>query len=1166
MARLTTGAPKFKPGGGGPGGGGPPKRPVLVGGGLAVNGNQHKPIAGPSRINPNSIISNRPSSTSIGTAPSIRARPTPTPSPSPAPTTSTTSQSQSRPQIVKPLLPTPPSTQLPQPQAQTQAQSGEEDEEDEEVPSRKVIPAVNVNQRRPIQMPSSKSTNPPPISFAPGSRSVQRSVVSNSGSIDGGSQFKKPTAPVAFSAGGSSSRISPLPPSTPAAASASTSGAKSSTTQQQTTSRLSVTPTPSSANPTRQSSQQKTAPTPIKNPVASSSRPPAATPSKKSQSKQPEKSSSTPSNVQKEVVVAPSKPSSSSSTNNQPQSPSSSAAQTKSKSSSSASVDKAPSPPAPTTDPAKAKAQPRPKPQPTQARSQPQKPTEQSISTPSSARSTRASRRALPPIPSFAAETSTPRSRKNQDVEMQDPEESQLERETDVEVDGGMPRRMTRLSLAKDSNGKGGRETDTEMEDQEDEDEERDELEEDNQDELEDEDEDDISLSGNEETDSGSETDAFIPNDKDAIDEDLVGEALEKESRRQKALSAKSGSKSKSTSKAKKPRSSKATPKNKVPKVKKPESKASLFKKLGVPSKPPSSYLLFAAWIRETKGEEFKAKGMSVTDIAKESGQEWKALSEEGKKKWEDEAKEKKEAWLATKKTWDDEHPEALKEIQEFKKNNPRGSGTDDTENESVASKKRRRVKKPQSKSALLRRLGLPSKPPSSYLLFAAWVRETKGEDFKTKGLDVTAVAKETGREWKALTEEEKKKWEDQAKEKKEEWLKLKETWEDENPEAVKELHEFRRKRNSKDSDADDTDEEGLRKKKSRRTSGTPGEPREKRKKRIPLPGEPLKPLPAYLLWSADQRAKHSDEWKEDKITAPELLSVLATKWKETPEEERRPWRQLHDEKVEEFKKIRAQWEEENPNWEEMEGPAKIPQKRGRKPTLRTVSDDEAEYEQWLMEDPSGAMLERTRLDAASATMEELTSLDWRYGRPSTRTFTLERERNSQKEKAAEERAKIRRGEIVVKEPIKGEPKLSTSSSKKQKKNDPDEEEVSDIESLDGEGQIHRRRPVNDDDSLQSASDQEDDDGASVGTANTGSHFQESRTAIMTRIENGKIVIDESSMNVRLGGDDPEEDAGGMEVVDEAERNKFVNSATGAKKKKGDRWTAAETDAFYRVS
>ena len=129
-------------------------------------------------------------------------------------------------------------------------------------------------------------------------------------------------------------------------------------------------------------------------------------------------------------------------------------------------------------------------------------------------------------------------------------------------------------------------------------------------------------------------------------------------------------------------------------------------------------------------------------------------------------------------------------------------------------------------------------------------------------------------------------------------------------------------------------------------------------------------------------------------------------------------------------------------------------------------------------------------------------------------------------------------------------------------------QEVSEVESLEDEAPVHRRsRTENDNDSLISASDQEnddEDDNASVATTNH--QFQESRTAIRTRIENGRVVIDESSMNVRLGDDDPEEAAGGMETIEEAVSTKFVNSATGSKKKKGDRWTQVETDAFYKVS
>lgn len=64
---------------------------------------------------------------------------------------------------------------------------------------------------------------------------------------------------------------------------------------------------------------------------------------------------------------------------------------------------------------------------------------------------------------------------------------------------------------------------------------------------------------------------------------------------------------------------------------------------------------------------------------------------------------------------------------------------------------------------------------------------------------------------------------------------------------------------------------------------------------------------------------------------------------------------------------------------------------------------------------------------------------------------------------------------------------------------------------------------------------------------------------------NGEIVLDTDTLVVERQSGGTEEDTGSMEVVEETNLTRKVNSGTYGKRKKSSRWDLFETATFYEV-
>jgi len=136
------------------------------------------------------------------------------------------------------------------------------------------------------------------------------------------------------------------------------------------------------------------------------------------------------------------------------------------------------------------------------------------------------------------------------------------------------------------------------------------------------------------------------------------------------------------------------------------------------PKRSVSSYII---WTNENRAKIVKSLGKDagVTDVAKEAGKQWRALTATAKKEYETKADKLKK--------------EYEKDLAAFVK----AGG----EIQARKSKKEKKVKDPNA----------PKRAPSSYML---WLNDSRAKIVNSlpKGAAVTEVAKEAGAQWKKLT------------------------------------------------------------------------------------------------------------------------------------------------------------------------------------------------------------------------------------------------------------------------------------------------------------------------------------------------------------------------------------------------------------------------------
>lgn len=357
--------------------------------------------------------------------------------------------------------------------------------------------------------------------------------------------------------------------------------------------------------------------------------------------------------------------------------------------------------------------------------------------------------------------------------------------------------------------------------------------------------------------------------------------------------------------------------------------------------------------------------------------------------------------------------------------------------------------------------------------------------------------------------------------------------------------------------------------------------------------GKPRRPLSAYLLFVNSVRADRQTQNPEMSLT--QLTSEIAAEWRDLDPAQRTEWeaeaslnRQQYDSALESWKLAHPDGVSLGPEDEsDMETTSEIDdngepvrRKKRRINPLRkphTVSDDEEEYRKQIYEE--GPQLAASRPDPSNVTMADISTVEYKKGRAGPRTFEADRvyKRLVNDRRAAARSAVL--GEHVLGEKANNiSPSPAPAAARVVRTTNGAPVEVDAEEVLDGEEEVVGDQTGDDDDD---ASEPETDaDGTTDGeggasssrrarnkreasVAGTDVSFNENRFAVQTRIVDGKIVIDETSLFANYGNG--EDDRDNMEVVDEREGDRFVNASTYSRKLARNRkWSADETAKFYR--
>lgn len=363
--------------------------------------------------------------------------------------------------------------------------------------------------------------------------------------------------------------------------------------------------------------------------------------------------------------------------------------------------------------------------------------------------------------------------------------------------------------------------------------------------------------------------------------------------------------------------------------------------------------------------------------------------------------------------------------------------------------------------------------------------------------------------------------------------------------------------------------------------------------------GKPRRPLSAYLLFVNSVRTERQAQNPDMPLT--ELTAEMAAEWRELAPAQRTKWeaeaallRQHYDTALDAWKVAYPEGVALGPEDEsDMETTSEIgddgqPVRRkkrritaSRKP--HTVSDDEEEYRKQLYHE--GEQLTASRIDPTNVTMADLSTTEYKKGRAGPRTFEAERvyKRLVHDRRAAAKSAVL--GEHVLGEKVNHASPSPAPAANIIRTTNGVPVATGAEERPDGEEEVVGDQTGDDDDGAETSEVEEsapetDADGTTDGeggamssrrasrkreasVAGTEVSFRENRFAVQTRIVDGKIVLDETSLFANYGNG--EDDRDNMEVIDEREGDRFVNAATYSRKLGRNRkWSADETAKFYR--
>lgn len=236
-----------------------------------------------------------------------------------------------------------------------------------------------------------------------------------------------------------------------------------------------------------------------------------------------------------------------------------------------------------------------------------------------------------------------------------------------------------------------------------------------------------------------------------------------------------------------------------------------------------------------------------------------------------------------------------------------------------------------------------------------------------------------------------------------------------------------------------------------------------------------------------------------------------------------------------------------------------------RRPTRKRTALELLPEEQIPLDDDGEPM----ELNPDSVTMAEL-CMDMGVGRPSTRTeeSVIKAVEWKQKQRLVRQQARERQKERVrlsrktdesVEQPLSNDADgaVNAGGGEREGSQAAPEDEVS----VSAATERLQAAESSNDVVAQAQTEQAADADVIIGSLRTN------RYAAQVRLdENGDIIMDDLSLTVDRH-EAARAEAGGVEyeLVEEAEKDRFVNSLTWSKKLTGQRWSREETDLFYHV-
>ena len=521
------------------------------------------------------------------------------------------------------------------------------------------------------------------------------------------------------------------------------------------------------------------------------------------------------------------------------------------------------------------------------------------------------------------------------------------------------------------------------------------------------------------------------------------------------------------------------------------------------PKRPPSAYQLYMNHIRPAVQEEYPES--MPTDIMKMLAAKWKEESEEAREPYKAEAAAARETWMKESAQRKANEDDADSDIFDDAGDAPSGSAA-----MLKSSGLKAKTPKPRAKSKTPR---AKSKTPQPRAKGAA--AATSADSSMTTAMAVAMIASAAARS---------------------------------NGDAIAGARGPLQGTSNAPSHSQVTD------------SATPKRTQRRKQKQ---PHRPKRPLTAYLLFvrtTASQRHKETPD-----VPMTEITAQIAKEWSSMDSEARKPYEDMAAKLSRKFSEDMEKWKGDFPEeadgklpdalsdeeardlMEELE--TKIMHIKAKNPDddLDNISDEEKEYEARLL--LPGGSLEEDR-PSGSEKLADFTRLTYRKGRASQKTFKLARVYRSVRKP---KKYKMPQDEDST-------PNAAARGSARPERSDglsEEEEEV--VGSVDG---YDNRSGRSGNESSEEEEQSDEDDGRSAAPSDLFS-FRRSRNTLQMRMQDGRLVLDESTMEVDRHA--LEEDGVEREIFEERDDQTFTNSATRSKRKGSGKWSDAETVYFLKV-